>query len=223
MAYTLSDLRTKVQRRIKDTAYSTTEIDDALNDAQNDVFNEYPTLRFMKTSEDYTLSTSTADITNGSAIPTNFGMAIDMTDTSTSREKVITFMALDDLKRQYPDPFDVTAHPANYPSYWTWDGVTPKVYPLPADAYTFTFSYYKNPTLLTTESQVPEIPSEFSELLVAGATYRILQANDNYDQAAIHQNKYDELLQKLVVKYSQNQTAQVFVMPVNVVTTSGNF
>lgn len=222
MAYQLSTVRTRVQQRIRDTGYSTSEIDQAINDTQNDIFNEY-LLPIMRTSQAYTAVANTADITNGSGRPTTFSLAIDLIDTTAGREKVLPFVQLDDLSRSYPDPFDITAHPASLPQYWTWDGVTPKVFPSPAGAYTFLLRFYKKPTELTADADVPEIPSEFSELLVAGAAYRILQVKDNYDQAAIHQNKYDELLQKFVVRYTQTQVGTPTIMPVNVYTTVGNF
>lgn len=222
MAYQLSTVRTRVQQRIRDTGYSTSEIDQAINDTQNDIFNEY-LLPLMRTSQSYTATSGDADITHGSGRPTTFSQAIDLVDTSSGREQVLPFIELEELSRQYPDPFDTTAHPASYPMYWTWDGVTPKVYPTPAGAYTFLLRFFKKPTELTDDDDVPEVPSEFSELLVSGAAYRILQVKDNYDQAAIHQNKYDELLQKFVVRYTQPQVGTPTIMPVNVFTTTGNF
>lgn len=222
MAYTLSDLVTKVQQRVRDTNYSSAEIKNYINDTQNDVFNEY-VLPFMRTSQNYTCVAGVADITNGSGRPANYSLAIDLVDTSAGDEKVIPFMLLEDLERQYPDPFDTSAQPANLPMYWTWDGVTPKLFPTPAGAYTLTFRYYKKATELSDDADVPEIPSEFGEVLVVGAAYRVLQVKDNYDQAAIHKNKYDELLQKLVVRYTQNQVGTPVIMPVNRTTTIGNF
>lgn len=222
MAYTLSTVRTRVQQRIRDTAYSSSEIDQAINDTQNDVFGEY-LLPIMRTSQDYTAVAGTADITNGSGRPTNFSVAIDLIDTSGGREKTIPYMDLDNLERIYPDPFDTTAHPSSYPQYWTWDGVTPKVFPTPAGAYTFRLRYYKKPTELVNDTDVPETPSEHGEVLVSGASYRILQVKDNYDQAAIHQNKYDELLDKFVQRYSMPQVGTPVIMPVNVVSRQGNF
>ena len=201
MAYQLSDLVTKVQQRVRDTGFSSTEIANYINDTQNDVFNEY-VLPFMETTQGYTLTANVSDITNGSNLPTNYVQAIDLILTTAGREKILPYMDIREIERRYPDPDDTTTNPANVPMYWYYYGETIRVYPKPDSAYTLTLRYYKKPTLLSADEDVPEIPSEFAELLVCGAAYRVLQVKDNYDQAGILENKYNELLQKLVVRFS---------------------
>jgi hypothetical protein len=214
MAYQLSDIRTKVQQRVRDTGYSSSEITNYINDTQNDVFNEYR-LPFMQTSQNYTLATDTSDITDGSGLPTNYVQAIDLILTTSGQESVLQYIDFTELDRMYPDPDDTTAHPANIPQYWYFYDDTIRVFPFPNQAYTVTLKYYKKPTALSSDSDVPEIPSQFEELLVVGAAYRVMQVKDNYDQAAILQNKYDEILQKLVVRYSQPQVGQPIIMRTN--------
>lgn len=207
MAYQLSDLITKVQRRIRDTGYSTIEITDYLNDAQNDVFNEY-NLPFVQTSQNYTLTVNNSDITSGSGLPANFVQAVDLTLTTEGKENQLQYISYEELAQFAPDPDDTTRYPANTPQYWyTYDEVI-RVYPCPNQAYTVTLRYFKKPTNLVSSTDVPTVPAQFEELLVLGAAYRVLQVKDNYDQASILQNKYDELLQKLVVRYSVNQTGR---------------
>lgn len=219
MAYTLNDLAFKVQKRIRDTQYDFGEIKDAINEAQYDAFNEY-VLPFMEATQSYTTTASVSDITNGDGLPANYNVAIDLTDTSNGREQVIPFRRVTTLEEQYPDADD---QPATYPQFWYYYAQTIRLYPRPAGAYTLRLRYYKKPTELTADDQVPEIPEEFGELLIRGAAYRILQVKDQYDFAAIHQNKYDELLQKMAVRYSNPQLGTPVVMPVNRITTVGNF
>ena len=214
MAYQLSDITTRVQTRIKDTGFSSTDITGFINDTQNDVFNEY-TLPFMETTQTYTLATGTADITNGSGLPTNFVQAIDLTLTTNGLESLIPFKNVREVDFENPDPTDTTINPSNIPQYAYKYGTTIRVFPAPAGAYTATLRYLKKPTLLSAAADVPEIPSEFEELLIVGAAYRVMQVKDNYDKAAILQNKYDELLQKLVVRYSQAQIGQPTRMRIN--------
>lgn len=204
MAYTTGDLVTRVQQRVRDTGYSSSEIKSYLNDAQNDVFNEYR-LPLMEATQSYTLAANIADITNGSGLPINYVQALDLTLTSQGREKLLYYRDVRDIDRLYPDSDDTTVYPANAPNDWYFYADTIKVHPAPNQAYTASLHYYKKPTLLSADGDVPELPSEFEELLVVGAAYRVLQVKDNYDQAGVLQNKYDELLQKLVVKYSQAQ------------------
>lgn len=214
MAYVLSDLITRVQQRVKDTAYSTSEITSYINDTQNDVFNEYR-LPFMETSQDYTLVANVADITNGVGLPTNFVQAIDLTMTADGMESVLNYVPYQEIMARYPEPTDITAHPSGIPQYWYQYGTTIRVYPAPISAYTVNLSYLKKPTALSGASDVPQIPSEFEEMLVVGAAYRVLQVKDMYDEASVLQNKYDELLQKLVNKYSLTQAGHATRMRIN--------
>lgn len=214
MSYILGDTVTRVQQRVRDTGFSSTEIKSYLNDVQNDVFNEYR-LPFMETSQDYTLTPNVSDITNGAGFPTNYVQAIDLLNTYSGRESVIPFFDIRQVDAFYPDADDTTINPAGSPIKWYIYAETPRVYPKPDLAYTLTLRYYKKPTLMSGDGDVPELPSEFEELLIVGAAYRVLQVKDNYDQAAILQNKYDELLQKLVVKYSQPQVGTPTRMRIN--------
>lgn len=214
MAYITGDIVTKVQQRIRDTGYSSTEIVGYLNDTQNDVFNEYR-LPFMETTQAYTLTAGVSDITNGVGLPANYVQALDITLTTTGTLKVIQYVDVRTIDALYPSPDNTTLNPANVPYLWYFYARIIKVFPVPASAYTISMRYIKKPTDLVSNSDVPELPSEFQELLVVGAAYRVLQVKDNYDQAAILQNKYDEILQKLVVKYSQPQVGAPMRMRIN--------
>lgn len=214
MAYQLSDIVTKVQRRIRDTNYSTTEIKDYINDTQNDVFNEYR-LPFMETTQNYTLGVGSSDLTNGSGLPSNYVQALDILLTTSGKERRLNYLDVREIDQDYPDVDDTTIYPTGTPEDWYNYAETIRVRPVPDLAYAATLRYYKKPTLLSADADVPDLPSEFEELLVVGAAYRVLQVKDNYDQAAILQNKYDELLQKLVVKYSQPQVGSPMVMRIN--------
>lgn len=210
MSYTLGGITTKVQQRIRDTGYSSSEIHNYINDAQRDVFNEYR-LPFMQATQAYTVTIGASDITNGLGLGTNFVQAIDLTYTSAG-EKTIPHKEFSEIDS---DADDTTAHPAGEPQYWYKYGNTIRVFPVPSTAYTVTLRYYKTPTELTADADIPEIPSEFEEILVVGAAYRVMQVKDNYDQAGVLENKYSELVQKLVMRYSQAQIGYPTVMRIN--------
>jgi hypothetical protein len=202
LAYQTGDIVTRVQQRVRDTGYSSTEIKGFLNDVQNDVFNEYR-LPFMETSADFTLDPDDPDL-DGS-LPSDYVQAINLFLTSAGYERSLTYRDIREIEELYTDPEDTTRHPTATPTDWYYYGQLIKLFPVPDIVHTVTMRYYKKPTLLSNDSDVPELPSEFEELLVVGAAYRVLQVKDNYDQAGVLQNKYDELLQKLVAKYSQPQ------------------
>lgn len=214
MAYILSDIITKVQQRVRDTGYSTAEITNYLNDTINDVFNEYR-LPFMRSSQTYTVTAGNSDITDGDGLPANYVTAINLMDTTSGQEVEVPIITESDLDEIYPDKADTALYPNGQPLYAYYDGSTIRVFPAPADAYTFRLRYEIKPTTLTNPSDVPVIPSQFEELLVVGASYRVMQVKDNYDQAGILENKYQELLQKLVVKTSSTQTGSPRIMRLN--------
>lgn len=214
MAYQTSDIVTLVQKRVRDTNYDTTEIKQYLNDTQNDVFNEYR-LPFMQTSQTYTVTIGASDITNGSGLPTNYAQAVDLMNTYASSEQLIPYKKFTELDFLYPDEDDTTVHSAGAPLYWYFYAETIRIFPVPAKAYTLLLRYYKTPTLLSADGDIPSLPSQFQELLVVGAAYRVLQVKDNYDQAAILENKYDEILSKLVMQSSQPQVGHPTQMAIN--------
>jgi hypothetical protein len=205
VSYNTGSLVTRVQQRIRDTGYSSAEIKGYINDAQNDVYNEYR-LRFMEDSEDYTLTVGTADLTSGTGLPTNYVQALDIINTTSGKEATLTYTDIRNIN-------DLTT--TGIPTSWYIFDDTINLYPIPISADTVKLRYYKKPVELSDDSDVPEIPSEFQELLVMGAAYRCLQVKDNYDQAGILQNKYDEILDKLVYKYSQSQVGQPNIMRIN--------
>lgn len=213
MSYILGDIRTKVRNRVRDSAYDSTEITNYLNDVQNDIFNEYR-LPFMEATQDYTLTVGAADITNGSGLPTNFVIPIDLILTSAGREQIIPIIDVRTMDERYPD-YETSGYAAGAPTAAYKYGQTIRVFPEPNEAYTVTLRYYKKPTLLADDADIPELPSEFEEMLVVGAGYRVLQVKDNYDQAGILENKYKELLDKLVMKYTRNQVGRPTVMRIN--------
>ena len=216
MSYTLGDITDKVLQRIRDTGYSTSEVTNYINDTQNDVFNEYR-LPFMETTQAYTLTVGVADITNGSNLPTNFVTPIDLLLTTNGYENTLVFRDVRDMDALYPD-YESSSYPNNTPTDAYKYAQTIKVFPEPNIAHTVTLRYYKKPTLLSADADIPELPSQFEELLVVGAAYRIMQVKDNYDQAAILENKYKELLDKLVMQYSRNQVGRPTIMRINRVT-----
>lgn len=214
MAYQLSTLVSRVQQRLRDTSYSSSDIIDYLNDTQNDIYNEYR-LPFMQTTQDYTVTAGQADITNGTGLPADFDQAIDIIDRTDGQEKLIPFRDIREVDQWYADATDINLHPENKPEFWYFYGETPYLFPVPADSYTLTMRYYKKPTELAQDADVPSIPSNFAELLIVGATFRAMQVRDDYDEAMVFENKYQELLQKLVVKASQRQVGRPTVMRIN--------
>jgi hypothetical protein len=212
MVYILGDLITAVQQRVRDSAYSTSEITQYLNDCQNDIFNEYR-LPFMETSQAYLTVANVADITNGAGLPTNYVQAIDLFNTDANL--VIPYKDIRDVDTLAQDPNFVNTSVTVPGVMWTMYAQIPILTPTPTVAYNVLLRYYKKPTLLANTNDVPSIPSNYQEVLVIGAAYRVMQVKDNYDQSMVLQNKYDELLQKLVNQASPKQVGHITTVRIN--------
>lgn len=220
MAYISGDIVTLVQKRIRDTNYDSSEIKQYINDTQNDIFNQYR-LPFMEASQSYTTTPNVADITNGIGLPTNYSQAIDLLNTGSNI--VIPYKDIRDIDTLAQDPDNVNTSIVAPGVYWSLYAQIPILSPTPSVAYNVLLRYYKQPTLLVNDSDVPSLPSAFQEILVLGAAYRVLQVKDNYDQAAILEKKYTSQLLMLVGKSSPKQvghTTQVRINRYNVVKRS---
>lgn len=213
MSYNVGNLISRVQTRVRDPGFSSTTILQLLNDTQNDVFNEY-NFPFMQTIVSYAVTIDDEDITSGTGLPDNLSQALHLTLTDHGN-KNIPIVDFAWIEENYPNPTDKTRYPANLPQYAYFASNTLNVFPVPNSAFNVTLTYRKKATELTSEDDVPEIPSEFAELLVVGAAYRVMQIKDNYDVAGVLQNKYDEILQKLAVRYNNLQIGTPNRMRIN--------
>lgn len=222
MSYNVSSLTVKVQQRVKDFNYSSDEILNYINDTQNDVFNEYR-LTFMQTSQTYTATIGDPDITHAAGLPDDFVEAIDLylsfPGAGAQQQMKLEYVTWQQLQESYPNP-TAALYANNIPRLWYKFGSVIKTFPSPVAAYAYTLQYYKKPDELTGDTDTPEIPSEFSEILVVGPSYRILQIKDNYDQAAILENKYMELQEKMAARYALTQAGHATRMRVNRVMTN---
>lgn len=65
--------------------------------------------------------------------------------------------------------------------------------------------YLAKPVMLVNDTDVPLIPAEFGEALLLGALARAEQIRDNYDYATIYENKKDELVTNMKLRYCPRQ------------------
>lgn len=212
MSFIKGDIVTLVQKRVRDSGYDSSEITQYLNDTQNDIYNEYR-LPFMEATQTYVTVANVPDITNGVGLPINYSQAIDLLNTSSNT--VIPYKDIRDVDTLAQDPNFINTSNTAPGVYWTLFALVPLLAPTPTISYNVSLRFYKQPTLLVADSDIPSLPSTFQELLVLGAAYRVLQVKDNYDQAAILQNKYDEILQKLVNKSSPKQVGHMTQARIN--------
>ena len=73
--------------------------------------------------------------------------------------------------------------------------------------YEITLYYLAKPLPLVNPTDVPIIPYEFGEALIMGALARAERLRDNFDYAAISDNKYDELITNMKLRYCPRQAS----------------
>lgn len=73
--------------------------------------------------------------------------------------------------------------------------------------YEINLYYLAKPLPLVQPTDVPIIPYEFGEALVMGAMARAERLRDNFDYAAIYENKYDELVTNMKLRYCPRQAS----------------
>jgi hypothetical protein len=199
MAYNLLTLRNLVRAKIKDTSYSAATIDGFINDAQTEIADLYPWKYFQKvvsgalTVGEYTYEQQDDHQTTEQLIlihPTDAGSYWNLTKRYLPEK---TFFDL------YPNP---ESQDDAQPYSWTEYG--DQIYfNCPVNlAYILRQYYRKLPTELSNDLDVPELPQNFREALVLGAAYRCEEERENYDIAAVLQNRFNDRVGDLINRHS---------------------
>ena len=96
-----------------------------------------------------------------------------------------------------------------------------KLFPVPDGVYTLSASYYKVPVMMTENTDVSAIPSQFHRAIIARAKMLYAEAEEIYDQMMANRTEYEETLDKLEAyalpaqRYHRfAQTTQLVVRPV---------
>lgn len=197
--YQLSNLISEVQRKAKDPSFSSALITDYLNDTQDDVLagKVWP---FQDAALTGTLGTGSHTYDADDDFQSLLGLSLtDPTNDATARPDYIPH-------RQF---FDRNAAPdsatAGEPSEFTvFAGQV--VFDRPADkSYTLNLRYLMRPTKLENAADVPTIPEEFKQVLVRGALAGVEEYRDNYDIAAVHRRKLEDLVENMNLRLGSRQ------------------
>lgn len=209
MAYNLTSLRNRVlDDKLDDTDFSPSIVDRFINDTQRSIFNTYE-LPFMEKVFEGTMSVG-GTIYN---FPTDYQLQqsfVIVSPEGSVSDISDLYMDFREFNRAYPTPAD---YDAGTPTAWTVHGN--KLYlNRPTDQeYTLSLFYLKKPDELEDGADVPELPSEWEELLVLGAYIRVLQRNEDFDLAAYYETgPYAVELDKLVGRLGKRQTGIPTVM-----------
>lgn len=193
MNYNLAGLRNRViVDKLDDDEFEPQIVDNFLNDTLRDIYNQYE-LPFQEKIFQGTIPAGS----------TMFKLPSDVAQMQyQSVAGVPNFHAKKtnwrDFIRTHPDTLSATP---SAPNNWTLYGGNILLDAPTDNDYTMTMYYIKRPVKLTQDSDVPELPEEFEELLVLGAFRRILERNEDYDLAASVEAQYQSKLVQLVNRY----------------------
>ena len=204
MDYNLVGLRQRVRiDKLDDEEFDSSVIDNFINDTQRDIFNQYELPFQEKIFQGTIPAGSTMFQSPKDLAQLQYETMAGVTGFSNTKMKWREFF------NSYPDNTNTTP---GSPSAWTlYAGNI--VFDKPTDIeYVFTLYYIRKPVLLTEDTSIPEIPEEFSELLVLGAYIRVLKRNEDFDQAAYVQVEYDRQLDLLVTRYGFRQASGAIKM-----------
>lgn len=202
MAYNLLGLRSLVRTKIKDSSYSASTIDGYIDDAILEIAGLYIFKQFSKidTSGSLVIGSSTYD--NPADHETTSRLILVHPTDSTRWWNITKY-------RKNPDDF-FDIYPAadtlsnSQPIYWTEYGN--KIYfNCPSNlAYHVRQHYQRIPTELSADGDVPDLPRTFRESIMLGASYRCEEERDNYDIAAIIQNRFNDKTSDLITRFAND-------------------
>lgn len=205
MDYNLSTLRRDLALDLlDDEEYEPAILDRAINRAVREIYNQFE-LSFME------------KIFSGS-IPQESIMFKYPDDLALAQSHVLTapdgvqrtmdnsYMPWRDFNRIYPTP---ASNKPGAPTHWTSYGGNILLSQPTDKEYTLDIFYLKKPAKLLADTDVPEIPEEFSELILLGAYIRIAKRNEDTDLAQMALGDYAGQLNKLVERYGYRRTGPV--------------
>lgn len=181
MSYQLSTLRSRIQDKLDNTAFSSSVLTQFLNDGLRDLViqakpNYYQSeATYTTTASANTLTTSATDV----LVPISFRLY-----TPINYASLLPYVEYRDVDLVYPNLGLLGVGP---PIAWTMYGMVPSLVNNADTTYTLKSKYVTIPAELVNDTDVPLWPVTFSELLVLSGYKRALEHDGDFDQAQIIQ------------------------------------
>jgi hypothetical protein len=196
MTYTGASLITEIKALAKDTSLPDSLILGWLQETQDRVLGS-SRLPQLECSTDEWVTTGGLSYDYPSDLQTILGLSLT-NGTETLRP---AYMAYQDFDAQYPSPDDLAA---GFPQHYTDYGRT-LYWNAPLDKnYNLKLKYLRRPTTVT-KTATPDIPVEYKQILIKGALAGIEEYRENYDIAAVHLRKVEDLAEDFLTRYSPRQ------------------
>ena len=196
--YNLSGLISRVKTRLNDAEYSDDTIKEFINDAYLDILGDAEYQFLERIVRQY------ADNSSFMMLPPNFQTVICLTAKINGNVTPLHYIP----KGEYFS----TDRESGVNNYAYTSFANQILFSLPDisenntdDYYEMTLYYLARPCLLVNDTDVPVIPPEFSEVIVLGALARAERRRDNFDYAAVYENKCDDLITNMKLRYCPRQ------------------
>lgn len=183
--------RTKLNR----TSYDGTKLLQFADEANKEICNDR-IWRFLEKTFSGTIQAGITDY----QLPADYQAAINFLVTDPDNKAIpMEYRPFELWDQDFPDP---TALTASAPTLWTVFGDSLIVGPAaPDQEYTLRLRYIKTPKNITQVTDTPDVTDDFSELLTLGMYRRALLASDNFNQAQViyqeWQDKMDNMQERL--------------------------
>ena len=196
--YNLGGLISRIKNRLNDAEYSDETITQFINDAYFEILGDAEYQFLERVSRQY------ADGSCFIMLPPNFQTVICLTAKIDGNVRPLRYVP----KSEY---FAVDRESGINNYAFTSFG-NQILFTLPNiseddnnDYYEMTLYYLAKPCMLTQDTDVPVIPAEFSETIVLNALARAERRRDNFDYAAVYENKCEDLITNMKMRYCPRQ------------------
>ncbi len=199
MAYNLLDLTTTVQDDLKDSSFSSTRIRRYLNHAQRVIFNTHD-FKFIEKafSGDLIVGEYTYEQQSDHQATIQIALA-DPDNNNVMYFNDENYLSHRDFFSKYGD---IESLDNSSPNEWTEFGDQIYFNRPVNKLYTMTQWYYRTPSEMSADTDVPDVPESFRELLELWAEYRAEKYRGNHDVAATYKQEFEDELEAMAVKYA---------------------
>lgn len=198
MAYNLASVRERVRNRLDDEDFEQEYLDRAINYAQWDITNNNK-FKFLETTEILTVNQGDYTV----ALPTNFHEYQYLRVLGTNPYNITQkYMDYEDFIDSFIDPSSAQQSP---PYHWSEYAQAIQLATPANQTYSLRLDFQRKAAELVNETDVPDIPEEFAELLELGAYMRIAKREDDYDVKSAEMMDYNKLLVDLKSVYGRKK------------------
>lgn len=192
---TLGEIKADVRSLLDDDQYDEDKIARAANDFQNELFTRYK-LRMAEASD--TLNISQAD--TSVEFPVDFLTLLEMT-------LIYSATQYQNIKKHYVGYEDFMRNYANFsvasqmrPQTWTEFGGGAR-FSNPSDAdYVLNIDYIRLPEMMVDDSDESELRKVWREVMNLGTLARVMEINEDYEEASQERDKLDPFLTTFVAR-----------------------